>query len=60
VENESTWVVNGIITIALVVLVAPFAAKVIDELAAFVLWMVVMYVMYTTFSGEAIDPPRPK
>ena len=59
-ENESTWVVNGIITIALVVLVAPFAAKVIDELAAFVLWMVVMYVMYTTFSGEAIDPPRPK
>ncbi|MFB6233363.1 MAG: hypothetical protein ABEH61_03795 [Haloarculaceae archaeon] len=59
-EGESNWVVNGIITIAVIVLVIPLAAGVVDDLDALLYVMVVMYVIYTAMSGEAIDPPRPK
>ncbi|MEF8783130.1 MAG: hypothetical protein V5A39_03260 [Haloarculaceae archaeon] len=59
-EGESDWVVNGIITIAISVIILPLAAGVVDQLDALLLTMAIMYVIYTTFSGEAIDPPRPK
>ena len=44
----------------LIILVLPLAAKYLDELPALLLWMVLLYVIYTALSGEAIDPPRPK
>ncbi|MFB6297201.1 MAG: hypothetical protein ABEH56_01640 [Salinirussus sp.] len=59
-EGESNWVVNGIITLALVVILIPLAAGIVDDLDALLLIMIIMYVIYTVFSGEAIDPPRPK
>jgi len=59
-EGESDWVVNGIITIALVALLIPLAAQLVEDLAAVLLVTVIMYVIYTSLSGEAIDLPRPK
>jgi len=59
-EGESKWVVNGIITLALVPLLVPLVADMVEQLDALVLMMLVMYVVYTAMSGEAIDPPRPK
>ena len=59
-DGESSWVVNGIITIAFVALVVPLAAPFVKQLDALVLVMLIMYVVYTALSGEAIDPPRPK
>jgi hypothetical protein len=59
-EGESNWVVNGIITIALVPILIPLAAPFVEKLDALLLTMAIMYVIYTTLSGEAIDPPRPK
>jgi len=59
-EGESKWVVNGIITLALIPLIVPLAAPLVDQLDALVLVIVIMYVIYTPMSGEAIDPPRPK
>lgn len=59
-EGESNWVVNGIITISLVILVLPLVAGVVESLDALVLLVAIMYVVYTSFSGEAIDPQRPK
>ena len=59
-QGESNWTVNDIITITLIILVLPLAAKYLDELPALLLWMVLLYVIYTALSGEAIDPPRPK
>lgn len=59
-EGESNWVVNGIITIALVSLLIPLAAPFVEALDALLLLMVIMYVVYTTLSGKAIDPPHPK
>ena len=59
-EGESSWVVNGIITIALVALLIPLAAQLVKDLAAVLLVAVIMYVIYTSLSGEAINPPRPK
>lgn len=59
-EGESSWVVNGIITIALISLVVPLMAGLVDQLDALVLLMLIMYVIYTSLSGEAINPPHPK
>lgn len=59
-EGESNWVINGIITISLVALVIPLAAQLVEDLTAVLLVMIIMYVVYTSMSGEAIDPPRPK
>lgn len=59
-EGESTWVINGIITIALVIVVVPLVAGAVESLDALLLLVVIMYVIYTSLSGEAIDPPRPK
>lgn len=59
-EGESSWVVNGIITLALVPLLVPLAAPLVNELDALVLVILIMYVIYTAMSGEAIDPHRPK
>lgn len=59
-EGESNWVVNGIITIALTIIIIPLAAGVVDHLDSLLLVLVIMYVIYTSLSGEAIDPPRPK
>jgi hypothetical protein len=59
-DGESNWVVNGIITVAFVILVLPLAAGVVASLDALVLLVAIMYVIYTSFSGEAIDPQRPK
>ncbi len=59
-EEESNWVVNGIITVALVSILLPLAAPFVEKLDALLLLMAIMYVVYTTLSGEAIDPPRPK
>ncbi len=59
-EGESNWVVNGIITLALISLVIPLAAHLVEELEAILLVMLIMYVIYTAMSGEAIDPPTPK
>lgn len=59
-EGESNWVVNGIITISLIALILPLVAGLVDELDAFLLVMLIMYVIYTLMSGEAIDPPQPK
>jgi amino acid transporter len=59
-EGESTWVVNGIITIAVVILMLPLVAGVVESLDALVLLVVIMYVVYTAISGEAIDPHQPK
>lgn len=58
--GESNWVVNGIITVALIIVFVPLVAGVVDRLDALLLLIVVMYVLFTTLSGEAIDPPRPK
>jgi hypothetical protein len=41
-------------------LVVPLAAPLVDELDAVVLVILIMYVIYTAMSGEAIDPHRPK
>jgi len=57
---ESTWVVNGIITIAITIMLVPLVAGVVERLDYLVLLIGIMYVVYTTLSGEAIDPPRPK
>jgi hypothetical protein len=59
-KGQSNWVVNGIITIALVPILIPLAAPFVEKLDALLLLMAIMYVIYTTLSGEAIDPPRPK
>ncbi len=59
-EGESNWVVNGIITLALIALLIPFAAHFVEDLEALLLVMVIMYFVYTSMSGEAIDPPHPK
>jgi hypothetical protein len=59
-EGESDWVVNGIITLALVALLIPLAAQLVEDLDALLLVMVIMYIIYTSLSGEAIDPPHPK
>jgi len=59
-EGESSWVVNGIITIALVSILIPLAAPFVEKLDALLLIMAIMYVIYTTLSGEIINPPRPK
>jgi hypothetical protein len=59
-EDESNWVVNGIITISLIILVLPLVAGVVESLDALVLLVAIMYVTYTVFSGEAIDPHQPK
>jgi hypothetical protein len=53
-------VVNGIITIAVVILMLPLVAGVVESLDALVLLVVIMYVVYTAISGEAIDPHQPK
>lgn len=42
-EGESDWVVNGIITIALVALLIPLAAQLVEDLAAVLLVTVIMY-----------------
>ncbi len=59
-EGESTWVVNGIIAIAFMILIIPLVAGLVDDLDALLAIMVIMYIIYTTLSGEAINPPRPK
>jgi len=59
-EGESSWVVNGIITISFVALIVPLAAGLVDQLDALVLVMLIMYVVYTSLSGEAINPPHHK
>ncbi len=59
-EGESNWVVNGIITLALIPLVVPLAAPLVDELDAVILVILIMYVIYTAMSGEAINPHQPK
>lgn len=59
-EGESEWVVNGIITIALMIILVPLAAGVVDRTDVLLQMMVIMYIIYTSLSGEAIDPPRPK
>ncbi len=59
-EGESSWVVNGIITIAFVALLIPLAAQLVEDLDAVLLVIVIMYIIYTSLSGEAINPPRPK
>jgi hypothetical protein len=58
--DESNWVVNGIITVAILVVLVPLVAGVVDRLDALLLVAGIVYVVYTTLSGEAIDPPRPK
>ena len=57
---ESNWVVNGIITIAITIMLVPLIAGVVDRLDALLLVLLLMYLIYTVLSGEAIDPPRPK
>lgn len=59
-EGESVWVVNGIITIALIALIIPLAAPVVEKLDALVLVILLMYVIFSSLSGKAIDPPHPK
>lgn len=59
-DGESNWVVNGIITLALIILLLPLAAGIVDSLDSLLLVMVIMYVVYTSLSGQAIDPTRPK
>jgi len=59
-ENESDWVVNGIITISLVSILVPLVAPFVEKLDSLLLIIAIMYVIYTILSGEAIDPPRPK
>jgi len=59
-EGESDWVVNGIITIALIALLIPLAAQFVEDLEVLLLVILIMYLIYTSLSGEAIDPPRPK
>jgi hypothetical protein len=59
-ESESNWVVNGIITLALVPILIPLAVPFVEKVDALLLLMAIMYVLYTALSGEAIDPPRPK
>jgi hypothetical protein len=59
-ENESNWVINGIITLGLSILVLPLLGGFVEELDAVAVVIVIVYVVYTAFSGEAIDPPHPK
>lgn len=59
-EGESKWVVNGIITLALIPLIVPLVGDMVEQTDALLLLMLLMYVVYTAMSGEAIDPHRPK
>jgi hypothetical protein len=43
-----------------VALLIPLAAQLVEDLDAVLLVAVIMYVIYTSLSGKAIDPPRPK
>jgi hypothetical protein len=59
-EGESNWVVNGIIMLALVVLLIPLANGFVEDLDSLLLVILIMYAVYTALSGEAIDPHQPK
>jgi hypothetical protein len=59
-DGESKWVVNGILSLALIVLVIPLASGFVGHLDSILLVILLMYVVYTGLSGEAINPPRPK
>lgn len=59
-EGESVWVINGIITLALITFLIPLAAQVVEDLDALLLIVVIMYFIYTSLSGEAISPPHHK
>jgi len=59
-EGESNWVVNGIIMLALVVLLIPLVNGFVEDLDSLLLVILIMYVVYTALSGEAIDPHQPK
>jgi hypothetical protein len=59
-QGESNWVINGIIALALIVLIIPLANGFVEHLDSLLLVIVIMYVVYTALSGEAIDPHQPK
>jgi CDP-diglyceride synthetase len=59
-EGESEWVINGIITIAGIIILIPLAGGVVDRTDVLLQLIVMLYVIYTLLSGEAINPPRPK
>jgi len=58
--GESEWVINGIIMIALAIILVPLAGGVVDRTDILLQLGVIMYVIYTLLSGKAINPPRPK
>jgi len=59
-ENESKWVINAIVFMAVAIFLIPLAAKLTTELDAVAMVIVLMYVVYTPMSGQAVDPPDPK